>query len=724
MNLSMKKKILGSIGGLLIVLFLVLLFSYLSMKSMESETKQFVEIIIPTLVASMDLANKVHQSSGSLGYYMLSKEPSDKQQYLENLRKLKSRLTSLKKVTSKTQAAHGESQIDQISLLVEQLSDYQNVMFELAENLEKNRPAFKIAKDWLEPVGNEALQMATDIVIGEPDTNNMAEYADLLLDIHDLRYKWAMVLSNVRHYLALRDEKILAEVDLFKGGVEQGVRGINNKSELLSEEQQDALDEFSELKDRYFYYLSKAIEVHSSEKWRTDTFLIRNEFGTLLETLSEEIGSLVSQQQQNSLDTSAELIEKTQRNLLILWGLFIGGLVFGVMTIYFANTKIIKPIRNLRNMMREMSQGEGDLSQRIEVLSRDELGETSAYFNELLENLQSLMTKISDVALQVSFDSMQINKSLNDANGTSRESVKLSKQASLSNQNIFDSCKDISQKTEDTIGELVKAKVAAAKGLSNIGGLGSKALSMGEEMVKLESEIALLNSQSKNLLDMLGVIKSIADQTNLLALNAAIEAARAGEVGRGFAVVADEIRQLAFKTQESTESISKLLQENSRLNNMLGDCMQKTADDTKSLIDSMDGTKNSINLISSGIDSVNRMALEIASSSNKQTQMTGEISNVGEEVSKCSISSAEAIEHISDSTNDLAEQSKALYELIAKFNVQKNNTERKYQNHDSDSTDKISSEEPIEKITSAHPHLALIKDDSKRPLKIVRFNEK
>lgn len=665
MTFSMRKKILGSLGGLLVMLLLVLTVAYFSMKSMESETGQFIDKLIPTLVASMDLANKVHQSSSSLGYYMLSKENSDKQKYLENLQNLKSRLESLKNILNKTR--ENKNQFNHIAALVDQLNNYQVIMFELAEKPEKNRPALQIAQQYLEPIGSNALQMTTDIVLGESDIDDMDLYADLLLDIHSLRYKWAMTLSNVRHYLALRDKNILTDVELFKKGVEQGIVDLFAKEEQLGEEQLDALEEFSQLKAQYFSHLDRAITIHSSDKWRTDAYLIRNEFGDLLKNLGDELGTLVKEQQQQSLDTSNHLVQTTQTNILILWSLFIGGISFGCTVIYFANAKIIKPIHNLRNMMREMSQGEGDLTQRIEILSHDELGDTSNYFNELLTNLQAMMGKTLDVAKQISQDSKYINESLTETNGNTRESVSLTEKASCSSEQIYTVCQDIAQKTDETVRELVKAKKAAADGLDNMDALSHKAITMGEEIQKLENEIALLNSQSKSLLDMLSTIETIADQTNLLALNAAIEAARAGDVGRGFAIVADEIRQLASKTQDSTTNIGKLLQENFRLNQLLGTCMQTTAGDTKSLLASLDDTKDSINIISSNIDIVNQHALEIASASNNQTKMTQEIRDIGENVSSFAVKSAEAIEHISATSTHLAGQSNQLYGLVAQF---------------------------------------------------------
>ncbi|WDE03194.1 methyl-accepting chemotaxis protein [Thalassomonas viridans] len=666
----MRNKILGSLGGLLIMLLLVLTVAYLSMKSMKRETGQFIEKLIPTLVASMDLANKVHQSSSSLGYYMLSQESSDKQKYLENLNSLKTRLESLKQILNQSRDSgrtKDQPQINYIATLVDELSNYQTVMFDLAEHPEKNRPALQIAKDHLEPMGSKALQMTTDIVLGESDTEDVEQYADLLLDIHNLRYQWAMILSNVRHYLALRNHEILEEVDLFKKGLDQGIISLTAKEDLLGDEQQDALDEFSQLKDDYFSYLDQAIDIHSSEKWRTDAYLIRNEFGELLKKLGQELGNLVKAQQQLSLDTSQKLVKSTQTNVLILLSLFIGGISFGITVIYFANAKIIKPILNLRNMMREMSQGQADLTQRIEVLSSDELGETSVHFNELLTNLQAMMGKTIDVAKQISQDSSYIKQSLNEASGNTRQSVSLTEKASDSSEQIYTVCQEIAQKTDATVQELVKAKEAAADGLSNMDTLSGKAITMGDEIKKLESEIAQLNSQSKSLLDMLGTIKTIADQTNLLALNAAIEAARAGEVGRGFAIVADEIRQLASKTQDSTTNIGNLLQENFRLNQLLSECMQSTADDTQSLLASLEGTKSSINTISSNIDNVNQHALEIAGASGEQTQQTQEIRDIGENVSNLANVSAEAIDHITSTSNHLAEQSSQLYDLVAQF---------------------------------------------------------
>ncbi len=220
---------------------------------------------------------------------------------------------------------------------------------------------------------------------------------------------------------------------------------------------------------------------------------------------------------------------------------------------------VTKPLTELHDAMVDVASGQGDLTKRITVKTNDEVGELANAFNQFTGQIHALVTDISQMSDKLNLSIKTVGELTTQSSFKISDSRNDVASASGNIGEMSSAAKEISATAQSADEQVTDACQITHQGKSLIGATVTVMEEAQQQIQHTVSVIAQLKQDSESISDVVEVIESIASQTNLLALNAAIEAARAGENGRGFAVVADEVRTLASRTQQSTDSIQKMI---------------------------------------------------------------------------------------------------------------------------------------------------------------------
>ncbi len=648
------------------VLLILLVISLLSLNSLN-HVKESVSVVVnknqPLVIASLELSETLYEANGFLGFYLLSKEAIHKESYLAALKKINTSFETLKRLSQ----GEFKTTLARLGDNIAKLMTYKDRMLVLPTDSRLNFPAFDYASKNLNPFAQTNLQMLSEMILSEDEEEATEERKKLLNEIQEYRYAWLNLLNNVRIFLNQPVDTNYKNLTASLSQIPNLINKLELQNDLFTFEQED---DFPKLKETSLVYLKnteKMIALHRSKKRRMDAYLIRAEIAPLMVKIEQNLGEIISGQrtaiQKNSTQLLSEVESGANQQLILL----VIGLILGSIAAWLISNLIGKNLSVAVIAMREVAQGDGDLTKRLGVKGHDEIAQLSTAFNTFAQKVAVLVSEVADVSRQLLDASLEMNKLTNTTRDAMKVQINKVGDVSVSMQDIAQQVTEISQATEQAaeISQLTDTDASEGKMVVNesIRVVNQLKLDFKNAM----NAVQVVETDAESIGSVLSVIQGIAEQTNLLALNAAIEAARAGEQGRGFAVVADEVRTLASRTQESTLEIKDIIERLQAGSSKAANVMSHGAEQVQISVDYTENVGNSLSKISKSVASMKQMNNQIATAAGEHVVVSDKVKQDVAGISHIASEAADDVELISVASEGVSQLTDKLQVLIKQF---------------------------------------------------------
>lgn len=343
------------------------------------------------------------------------------------------------------------------------------------------------------------------------------------------------------------------------------------------------------------------------------------------------------------------------------------GILLAMLAIYFSRRLIAQPLRLVALRLRDISEGEGDLTVSLDSKAMDEIGDIARGFNRFVEKIRNTINEVSGSSIQISAAAEELSvTTVHATKDMTDQKSEVERVASAMNDMVL-KVQDISTSASNAAESANQAQQQASNGLVVVEETRSAIQLLANDVQMASKVIHELETDSHQIATVLDVIRSIAEQTNLLALNAAIEAARAGEHGRGFAVVADEVRTLASRTQVATEEINLMIERLQTNTKHAVGVMSQGQQQAENGVQQVSKTSDALNEISHSVVTINKMNADISDAAKKQNAVADHINDNIVNINHLADQSVDSSTQISSAGSDLAKLAVKLQALVDQF---------------------------------------------------------
>ena len=330
---------------------------------------------------------------------------------------------------------------------------------------------------------------------------------------------------------------------------------------------------------------------------------------------------------------------------------------------------VTAPLEELRKGLRDIASGEGDLTRRLPVKGKDEVGQSALVFNEMMENFNQLVRQVRDSASQVSARVAALSDNTDRVSQSSHLQNEKSNEAAAAVEQLAVSISSIARSAEHVQHQSQESLSRANEGSRNLTVLLGEMAVVESAVKEMAISVNDFVRNTESITQMTREVKDIAEQTNLLALNAAIEAARAGEQGRGFAVVADEVRKLAEKSSRSASEIdtitATLSAQSVAVRRSIEQGLEHLASSQSAVAtvsSVLQATNGSVTEVGHGLDA-------IASATEQQRRVSSDVEASIEAIAGMARDNTGAVEQTAGAAHDLKRLAEGLAAMVGRFKV-------------------------------------------------------
>ncbi|MCK8654809.1 methyl-accepting chemotaxis protein [Pseudomonas umsongensis] len=388
---------------------------------------------------------------------------------------------------------------------------------------------------------------------------------------------------------------------------------------------------------------------------------------TVYQQLHQRAAQVVERVDQAYVAEDQSMQAELKKNSLLILGSSALALLVGLIAAWVITRLIVAPLRSVIRVAQQIAAG--DLSAKVEVTRRDEIGQLMQAMQQMGEGLSQIVSglqagieQLATSAQSLSAVTEQTNLEVSSQKEETEQVATAMNQMTATVHDVARNAEEAAQAAQTADGKVESGQQVVRQSMVRIEQLADSATSASSSIESLSAEI-------HNIGTVLGVIKSVAEQTNLLALNAAIEAARAGEQGRGFAVVADEVRALAKRTQQSTEEIERLVSALRSAAQASVQQIQSSGELVKLAVSDALQTESALGSIAAAVSLIQQMNQQIAAAAEEQSSVAEEINRSVTSIRASADQSSLAMQGNAASSIELAQLGVELKGMVGHFRL-------------------------------------------------------